>query len=159
MKGSTSLDHEATWLLGHTEHITFVELWESEGDLYVDAMLHVPAGICGRMARGALHRSRLRGPAAPRACRGPPAAAAGRRPLRGRGRLRTAVRTLPFRRDAARGLPVPSERESLRDGALPHGGPHAGGPPAAAIFRSRSCAPAGAPPRGAGAVPPVAVPL
>jgi hypothetical protein len=39
--GPTSLDHEATWLLGHTERITFGELWESEGDLYVDAVLHV----------------------------------------------------------------------------------------------------------------------
>ena len=26
-EGDTSLDHEATWLLGHTEHITFGELW------------------------------------------------------------------------------------------------------------------------------------
>jgi hypothetical protein len=39
--GVTSLDHEATWLLGHTEHITFGELWDDEGDLYVDAVLHV----------------------------------------------------------------------------------------------------------------------
>ena len=40
--GTTSLDHEATWLLGHTQHITFSEVWEDEGELYVDAMLHVP---------------------------------------------------------------------------------------------------------------------
>ena len=39
--GPDSLDHEATWLLGHTERISFGELWESEGDLYVDAVLHV----------------------------------------------------------------------------------------------------------------------
>jgi hypothetical protein len=39
--GPTSLDHEATWLLGHTERITFLDLWEGEGDLYVDANLHV----------------------------------------------------------------------------------------------------------------------
>ena len=39
--GPNSLDHEATWLLGHTERITFLELWEGEGDLYVDAVLHV----------------------------------------------------------------------------------------------------------------------
>ncbi len=39
--GPMSLDHEATWLLGHTERITFGELWESEGDLYVDAVLHI----------------------------------------------------------------------------------------------------------------------
>ena len=41
-EGRTSLDHEATWLLGHTEHITFEDLWADEGDLYADAVLHVP---------------------------------------------------------------------------------------------------------------------
>lgn len=40
-EGATSLDHEATWLLGHTERIDFLELWEGEGDLYVDAVLQV----------------------------------------------------------------------------------------------------------------------
>jgi hypothetical protein len=40
--GPNSLDHEATWLLGHTQHIDFLELWEGEGDLYVEAVLHVP---------------------------------------------------------------------------------------------------------------------
>jgi hypothetical protein len=40
--GPGSLDHEATWLLGHTERIDFLELWEGEGDLYVEAVLHVP---------------------------------------------------------------------------------------------------------------------
>ena len=41
-EGADSLDHEATWLLGHTERITFGELWSGDGDLYVDATLHVP---------------------------------------------------------------------------------------------------------------------
>jgi hypothetical protein len=41
-EGNASLDHEATWLLGHTARITFGEPWEAEGDLYVDAVLHVP---------------------------------------------------------------------------------------------------------------------
>jgi hypothetical protein len=41
-EGRDSLDHEATWLLGHTQHIDFLELWEGEGDLYVEAVLHVP---------------------------------------------------------------------------------------------------------------------
>jgi hypothetical protein len=41
-EGETSLDHEATWLLGHTQHITFEQLWLGDGDLYVDARLHVP---------------------------------------------------------------------------------------------------------------------
>ena len=40
--GITSLDHEATWLLGHTGQITFHELWDGEGDLYVEATLHLP---------------------------------------------------------------------------------------------------------------------
>lgn len=41
-EGATSLDHEATWMLGHTQNITFTDLWEGEGDLYADAVLHVP---------------------------------------------------------------------------------------------------------------------
>ena len=41
-EGDGSLDHEATWLLGHTEKITFSEPWAGNGDLYVDAILHVP---------------------------------------------------------------------------------------------------------------------
>ncbi len=41
-EGATSLDHEATWLLGHTQHIAFGALWEGEGDLYVESVLHVP---------------------------------------------------------------------------------------------------------------------
>lgn len=41
-EGTTSLDHEATWLLGHTAQITFGRLWAGDGDLYVDAVLHVP---------------------------------------------------------------------------------------------------------------------
>jgi hypothetical protein len=41
-EGNTSLDHEATWLIGHTQRITFYDIWEDEGELYVDAMLHVP---------------------------------------------------------------------------------------------------------------------
>jgi Fe-S-cluster containining protein len=41
-EGDTSLDHEATWLLGHTEQISFGDLWSGNGDLYVEAILHVP---------------------------------------------------------------------------------------------------------------------
>jgi hypothetical protein len=40
--GDVSLDHEATWLLGHTEQISFGEPWTGNGDLYVDAILHAP---------------------------------------------------------------------------------------------------------------------
>ncbi len=41
-ESAESLDHEATWLLGHTEQISFRDLWKGEEDLYVDATLHVP---------------------------------------------------------------------------------------------------------------------
>jgi hypothetical protein len=49
-EGQASLDHEATWLLGHTERISFRELWSGDGDLYVDATLHVP---CRHLQQGA----------------------------------------------------------------------------------------------------------
>src|SRR5690242_21480349 len=38
-EGPESLDHEATWLLGHTAQLDFHELWEGEGDLYMEAVL------------------------------------------------------------------------------------------------------------------------
>lgn len=41
-EGRESLDHEATWLLGHTERIGFRQLWQDDGELYVDATLDVP---------------------------------------------------------------------------------------------------------------------
>src|SRR3954463_7282978 len=47
-EGSVSLDHESTWLIGHTQHITFYDIWEDEGELYVDAMLHVPCRFLRR---------------------------------------------------------------------------------------------------------------
>jgi hypothetical protein len=51
--GDASLDHEATWLLGHTEQISFGELWSGNGDLYVEAILHVPCRHLRRDAAGA----------------------------------------------------------------------------------------------------------
>jgi hypothetical protein len=57
-EGTTSLDHEATWLIGHTQRITFYDLWEDQGELYVDAMLHVPCRFLeqdGKLARCAAH--------------------------------------------------------------------------------------------------------
>ena len=62
--GDSSLDHEATWLLGHTERITFGDLWWGEGDLYVEATLHVPCRH--HRSDGAVDECRLfgyRGPA------------------------------------------------------------------------------------------------
>ena len=61
--GTTSLDHEATWLFGHTQHITFSEVWEDQGELYVEAMLHVSCRYLqrdGATARCAAHG--FRGP-------------------------------------------------------------------------------------------------
>jgi hypothetical protein len=40
--GPASLDHEATWLLGHTERVDFGEPWDDGEDLFVDAVIHVP---------------------------------------------------------------------------------------------------------------------
>jgi hypothetical protein len=57
-EGTHSLDHEATWLTGHTQNITFYELWEDEGELYVDAMLHVSCRYLetqGKEARCRVH--------------------------------------------------------------------------------------------------------
>jgi hypothetical protein len=103
-EGPTSLDHEATWLLGHTQHIDFLELWEGEGDLYVEAILHVPCKFLrqqGGRARCVAHG--FEGPA-PRGARRQP------QPLQlGHDRFvvveecRNAVRTLP---PPPRSLPV-----------------------------------------------------
>ena len=67
-EGTTSLDHEATWLIGHTQHISFYDIWEDEGELYVDAMLHVPCRYLQRDgAQRQLHGPRVRGTDASRA--------------------------------------------------------------------------------------------
>src|SRR4051812_18464196 len=42
-EGTASLDHEATWLIGHTQHISFNALWGDEGELSVDGFLPVPS--------------------------------------------------------------------------------------------------------------------
>jgi hypothetical protein len=68
-EGSDSLDHEATWLLGHTRQISFGNLWEAEGDLYVDALLHVgcrylrPEGAGARCTLHGFRGTMPRGPA------------------------------------------------------------------------------------------------
>jgi hypothetical protein len=103
-EGTTSLDHESTWLLGHTQRITFFDLWEDEGELYVDAMLHVSCRFLladGSRARCAAHGYEGPNPRGPHSRPQP-------RQL-GRDRFlivenrRTAVRTLP---PPARSLPV-----------------------------------------------------
>ena len=45
-------DDEVTWLLGHTERITFGDLWRDDEDLYVDATIHVPCRYLESSARG-----------------------------------------------------------------------------------------------------------
>jgi len=42
LRGISSGDHEATWLLGHTERISFGRLWRHRGDLFARAVLKVP---------------------------------------------------------------------------------------------------------------------
>ena len=102
--GTTSLDHEATWLIGHTQHISFSEIWEDEGELYVEATLHVPCRYLRRDGATAQCTALgFRGPA-PRGAYQPEQ----QRRL-GRDRFlivddrRTAVRSL---RPPARSLPV-----------------------------------------------------
>jgi Fe-S-cluster containining protein len=112
-EGPSSLDHEATWLLGHTARITFLELWEGEGDLYVDAILHVACKFLhqdGSVARCRAHG--FEGPA-PRGAKPQP------QPLQlGHDRFvvvedgANAVRSLPF---PPHSLPV------LEPGAAPAG--------------------------------------
>lgn len=58
-EGEASLDHEATWLLGHTQHITFGEPWNDGEDLYVEAVLHVPCKHLAQDGTGA--RCRVHG--------------------------------------------------------------------------------------------------
>lgn len=41
-EGPASGDHEATWLLGHTQRMSFLDLWKDGEDLYCDAVIHVP---------------------------------------------------------------------------------------------------------------------
>ena len=103
-EGPQSLDHEATWLLGHTQHITFLELWEGEGDLYVEAVLHVPCKYLRQQGdRATCQAHGFEGPA-PRGARRAP------QPLQlGGDRFvvvddcRNAVRSLPL---PPRSLPV-----------------------------------------------------
>jgi hypothetical protein len=99
--GTSSLDHEATWLTGHTERITFYDLWEDEGELYVDAMLHVPCRHLrteGSQARCAAHGFTGRSP------RGPDRLDQSRRLSRNRFVL------VESRRMTVRALPPPPRR-------------------------------------------------
>lgn len=106
-EGWDSLDHEATWLLGHTRQITFGHLWEDEGDLYVEAVLHVGCRFLRQEGLGA--RCALHGYEGPLP-REPRRAAQPRRLGGDRFRIvencRQAVRELPAAVPPARTLPV-----------------------------------------------------
>jgi hypothetical protein len=51
--GPASLDHEATWLLGHTQRVQFGAPWDDGEDLFVDALIHVPCRYLKEEGRGA----------------------------------------------------------------------------------------------------------
>lgn len=46
-------DHEATWLLGHTQRISFHELWRNREDLFARATLHIPCRYLSQTPSGA----------------------------------------------------------------------------------------------------------
>jgi hypothetical protein len=109
-EGTASLDHEATWLLGHTQHITFSEIWEDEGELYVDATLHVTCRYLrqeGAFAQCTAHG--FRGPA-PRGTYKP-------EQPRQLGRDRFLV--VENRRTVKRSLPTPARRLPVIEGQNP----------------------------------------
>lgn len=94
---ATSLDHEATWLLGHTREISFGELWEGDGDLYVDAVLHVS---CRHLRAGNGHaQCTLHGFSGP-APKGP------RRPAQPRRLGGSRFRIVEHHRQVVRALPA-----------------------------------------------------
>lgn len=68
-EGLASLDHEGTWLLGHTERIDFLDLWDDGEELYVDAHLHVACRYfreAGGQAHCTAHGFRGTAPTRPR---------------------------------------------------------------------------------------------
>ena len=52
-EGEESLDHEATWLMGHTERLQFGTMWRHAGELYVEATVHVPCRFYRETGPGA----------------------------------------------------------------------------------------------------------
>ncbi len=110
--GLETTDDEATWLLGHTDRITFGDLWRDEEDLYVDATLHVPCKYLHSSARGV--SCRAHGHSAPTIRHRP-------RPVQGRrlggerfriaeqGRLKARRLPMPPEPSRKRGLPVIEE--------------------------------------------------
>lgn len=103
-EGTASLDHETTWLIGHTQNITFSDIWEDDGELYVDAVLHVPCRYLhqdGAHARCAVYG--FQGPVPRRFSRREQPRRLGRDRFLIVENRRTAIRTLP---PPPRSLPV-----------------------------------------------------
>ncbi len=101
----TEGDHEATWLLGHTERLSFGVPWEDDGDLYSDTVIHVPCrhlkATGDGTARCAAHG--FTGPTPRDRPRPPQPRQLGGDQFRVVDRSRLVARTLPAGR---RGLPV-----------------------------------------------------
>lgn len=109
-EGTASLDHETTWLIGHTQTITFSDIWEDDGELYVDAVLHVPCRYLhqdGAHARCAVYG--FQGPVPRRFSR--------REQPRRLGRDRFLI--VENRRTAIRTLPPPPRRLPVLDASNP----------------------------------------
>ncbi len=105
--GDTSLDHEATWLLGHTEQITFGDVWSGNGDLYVEAILHVPCRHLREDGQGAGCRAYgFQGVPPRRPSRPAQARRLGGDRFRIMERKRMVTRALPFPPEPAHALPV-----------------------------------------------------
>lgn len=107
--GPSSGDHESTWLMGHTERITFLsDLWEDDDDLYVAAELHVPCRFLSEAGPGAPARCSAYGFIGAEGGSKPPRAPR----LLGKDRFRIVEaghlvsRSLPVTPAPARSLPV-----------------------------------------------------
>jgi hypothetical protein len=110
-EGDNSLDHEATWLLGHTQLVDFHRLHDREGDLVVEATLHVPCRYlqeAGNQAVCLAHGFEGRSPARPRRMPQPRQLGGGRFRLVDHRRL-VARPTV----DPRHGLPVLAENPCL----------------------------------------------
>ncbi len=139
--GTTSLDHEATWLLGHTQHITFSKSGRTEGELYVEAMLHVPCRYLRRDGASAqLYRPRIPGTYPAGRLPAGPASPSRSGPLPDRGEPSNGGPDAA----APRAEPPGARRRRTPAPWLP-AGPRItpGAPPAAVTSRSRSCVPSG----------------
>jgi len=106
--GPWSGDHEATWLLGHTDRIRFLsDLWEDDEDLYVSAELLVPCRFLQEgpgTARCSAHRYETRTRVVPERIPAPRQLGGDRFRIVERGRLASRKLTPPPL--PARPLPV-----------------------------------------------------